>query len=86
MHLREIDIELAVFIFAEVEYLVYQPAEYPDILVSYLHQNLLLWGEVFGPDKLLYRLGYQCQRCAQVMRDVGEEDEFRLSGGVELFV
>lgn len=80
------DLQLAVFVFAEVEYLVNQAAEYPHVLLRNLHEGVLLQGEVVGRGELRNGLRDERQRRAQVVRHVGEEYQFGLGGVLELFV
>ena len=86
VHLRAMDLQLAVFVFAEVEYLVNQAAEYPHVLLRNLHEGVLLRGEVVGRGELRNGLRDERPRRAQVVRHVGEEHQFGLGGVLELFV
>ena len=78
--------KLAVFILAEVEDLVDEPFENPDILAGYAHEVVLQGRKVVGVHHLFHRFCNQRERCAQVVRHVGEEHQFRLRGGLQLRV
>ena len=47
---------------------------------------MLLVGQVVSIGQLFHWLGYQRERCTEVVRYVGEEDEFGLGGPFQLLV
>ena len=84
VHLLSVQVEFAALIFAEIEYLVNQTVEYAHILIGYFHKCLLRRGQVASSYKLLHRFGNQCQRCAEVMRHIGEKHQLGLCSLFEL--
>ncbi len=65
--LLKIQSKFTVLILSEIKYLVDQTAEYAYVLVGYLHQCMLLCGEIRRVSHLFHRLGNECQWSAQVM-------------------
>ena len=79
-------IQFAMLIFLEIKDLIDQSLQDSDIFRGNVQQRFLLACEVMGLRQLLYRLGNQGERCAQVVRDVGEEVQFGLGSPVQLLI
>ena len=73
IHLSEVEGELAVLEFAEVENLVDETPEHFEVLVGEPDQVGLARGEVGGRRELRYWFGDESQGGAQVVGDIGVE-------------
>ena len=85
-NLPQVQIQFTMLIFLEIQDLIDQPLQDADVLRGDAQQGLLLDREVVRLGQLLHWLGYQGERRAQVVRDVGEEGQLRLGSLVQLLV
>ena len=76
--LGEVEGRFTVFVFAEVEYLVYEAVQDAEVAVGYADEGGLLWRKVGGTHEAAHRLGDERERGAEVVGDVGEEHQFGL--------
>lgn len=61
VNLRQPEIQLSVFIFSEIKYLVYKSLKNPDILIGNLYESPLLRSKVVCLRKLGYGFGDKSQ-------------------------
>ena len=84
VELAQAQLQFAILEFTEVEHLVDEPQQHRHVFVDDVEQKALVLVEVLALAELVYRVGNECERCAEVVRHVGEESQFGMGGIFEL--
>ena len=77
-------IHTSVLYLTEIKYLIDQIQQHAHILANQLQHPTGLSFDRSITQQLLHRVGNECQRCPEIMRDIGKKDQLGMSRRFQL--